>query len=106
MGRACHCSPKQRSLLWALAAGSHQARALDSCVVQPETTRLPEARPQGQLALTVGSSLAQVWQQQQHHVLWHPRWSERTHLRVAVPADFGLRDPERGLLRLRIGHRR
>lgn len=42
----------------------------------------------------------QVWEQQQHHILRHPRKSERSDFRITVPTDLWFRGPERGILRL------
>lgn len=73
--------------------------------VQPEALRAAGACA---AALTADRLLpgTQVWGQQQHHVLRHPRKSERADFRVAVPADLWFWDPERGILWLRIGWRR
>lgn len=48
----------------------------------------------------------QVREQQQHHVVWHPRQPERTDFRIAVPAVCWVWEPERRILRLRIRRRR
>lgn len=37
---------------------------------------------------------AQVWEQQQHHILRHTRESECPHFRITVPTDFWFWDPE------------
>ncbi|KAF4016769.1 hypothetical protein G4228_007697 [Cervus hanglu yarkandensis] len=59
-------------------------------------------------ALTAVSVLTgtQVREQQQHHVVWHPRQSERTDFRITVPAVCWVWEPERGILWLRIRRRR
>lgn len=58
--------------------------------------------------LTAASFLAgtQVREQQQHHVLRHPRQSERPDVRIAVPTVLCVRGPGRGILRLRVRQRR